>query len=364
MWGYRNRLDRDLARWRSAGFITADAERAIRADVKAQGSGVGLPQVLAILAAVLIGFAVMSFVAANWQDMPRPARLAMLLTALWAAYGLADQLFARNLLPFGHAAVLLGCGIFGASIMIVSQMYHMDGNAPDAVLLWALGTLAAGLAARSNPALAFALLLFSIWGFWESMQRDEVFWLYLAAWAVMAAAFFWQRWGAGIHLSGMTLSGFILVACIGFWHAQSGYELLVAAGTVMGSAAVVGLALQPRFEAIWRAGILYAAVLIFIGLWLLQFTRSPEILPFILLAGAALGLTLVAIWWGLAAPDRSMLWLGYAGFSIEILGIYSKTIGTLMGSSLFFLTAGLMVAGLAYFAYRLHARGERLETSP
>ncbi|MEI9901684.1 MAG: hypothetical protein WDN31_18005 [Hyphomicrobium sp.] len=51
-----------------------------------------------------------------------------------------------------------------------------------------------------------------------------------------------------------------------------------------------------------------------------------------------------------------MLWLGYAGFSIEVLGIYFKTVGTLLGSSLFFLSAGVLVILLSVVAYRLHAR--------
>ncbi len=34
-------------------------------------------------------------------------------------------------------AVLAGIALYGASIMLIAQMYHMDGNPPDAVLLWA-----------------------------------------------------------------------------------------------------------------------------------------------------------------------------------------------------------------------------------
>jgi len=360
MWGYRNRLNRDLERWRSAGWITAEAETQIRADVEARSHSVGLPGALAILAAVLIGFAAMSFVGANWQDMPRLLRLTLLIGTMWAAYLLADQLFKKAMLPFGHAAVLLGCSVFGASIMLVSQMYHMDGNPPDAVLLWAAGTLLAGVLVRSNPTLAFALVLFSVWGMWESMQRDEVFWPYLLPWALVAAAFAWQRWSPGVHLSGLTLSGFIVM--FGYiWHDRQGHELVVAAGTIMGFAAALGLARLPALETVWRGGLVYALLTVFAGLWALQFVRSPGTEAFIVLAAFALAVTLAAIWWGLACPDRLTLWLGYAGFSIEILGIYTKTIGTLLGSSVFFLSAGLIVAGLAYLAYRLHARGEARE---
>ena len=67
MWGYQHRLKKDVERWRAAGWIDADGERAIRADIASRGRGIGLPGALAMLAAVLIGFAVMSFVAANWQ---------------------------------------------------------------------------------------------------------------------------------------------------------------------------------------------------------------------------------------------------------------------------------------------------------
>ena len=39
-----------------------------------------------------------------------------------------------------------------------------------------------------------------------------------------------------------------------------------------------------------------------------------------------------------------------------MLGVYFKTVGTLLGSSLFFLSAGVLVILLVVAAYRLHAR--------
>jgi uncharacterized membrane protein len=78
----------------------------------------------------------------------------------------------------------------------------------------------------------------------------------------------------------------------------------------------------------------------------------------ILLAVLALALVLGGIGYGLREGSASMLWLGYAGFSIEVLGLYFKTVGTLLGSSLFFLSAGVIVIVLAAIAYRLHARAQ------
>ena len=72
---------------------------------------------------------------------------------------------------------------------------------------------------------------------------------------------------------------------------------------------------------------------------------------------------LASIWWGLAYNNRGALWLGYIGFSIEILSVYEKTVGSLLGTSLFFLVAGLLVAALAFMAFRLNARRQLLEAA-
>ena len=45
----------------------------------------------------------MTFVAANWQEMSKLARLLLLALGMWTAYGAATVLFSRNLAIFGHA---------------------------------------------------------------------------------------------------------------------------------------------------------------------------------------------------------------------------------------------------------------------
>ncbi len=96
MWSYRSRVERDLPRWREAGWVTDAGADGIRRELAQSGRGIGLSTALATLGAVLIGFAAMSFVAANWQDMPRLARLMLILLALWSSYGLAGVLASRD----------------------------------------------------------------------------------------------------------------------------------------------------------------------------------------------------------------------------------------------------------------------------
>ena len=78
----RNRLLEDIDRWQKAGWVTPDGGTAIRKEISERRSALGLAGVLAILSAVLVGFAVMSFVAANWQVMPKAARVVDLVNRL------------------------------------------------------------------------------------------------------------------------------------------------------------------------------------------------------------------------------------------------------------------------------------------
>jgi uncharacterized membrane protein len=241
--------------------------------------------------------------------------------------------------------------------MLVSQMYHMDGNPADAVLLWAAGALLAGVVLRSNPALALAMILVVVWGCMEAWRLDRAFWPFLGPWALVAAAFYWQRWRPGLHLAGLALTGFFV--SLGYrLNDGHAHDLVVMLGLAVIVAAIVGERLKPELTGLWPGVLNYGLVIALAGLWALQFWEERPLDVFTLLAVLALALLVAAIFWGLRSGNRGALWIGYTGFSVEILAIYGKTIGTLLNTSLFFLVAGLIVSALAAVAYRLHSRGE------
>ena len=211
MWAsYRKRLKHDLDRWYSNGWVSEVGRTAILADQAKSGREMGLASALGILASVLFGFAAISFVAAHWEDVPRLGRLGLLLAAIWLGYGIAGWLTARNHRSFADAAILFAVAMFGASIMLISQMYNIDGNPPDGVLTWWIGALFAGVVLRSNPALALAMVLVCVWSSMKSSQRNGVHWPFLIGWAAVTAAFIWQRWRPGLHLSALALSLFVI----------------------------------------------------------------------------------------------------------------------------------------------------------
>jgi uncharacterized membrane protein len=352
---YARRLDRDLGRWREAGWVTADGETAIRRDVDGHSSKLELASVLGILGAVLIGFGAMSFVAAHWNEMARLFRLVLIFGALFSAYGIAGLLLQRNHPAFAHAAILAGVALFGAGIMLIAQMFHIEGHAPDAVLTWALGALAAGVILQSNPALALAMLLIGLWSGWEVSDSGHVHWAFLLGWGAVTAAIAWRRWVPGLHLA---------VVAMGIWIVSLGYLLfdghghgvVVGIGLLIAAAGVAAPIFEDRLEAWSTTAIAYGMTIAFAGLFALQFVQTMPLDYFILFALLALALVLGGIGLGLKMGSSALLWLGYAGFSFEVLAIYFKTVGTLMGSSLFFLSVGVIVILLAVAAYRLHAR--------
>lgn len=364
-WSYTSRLGRDVDRWRAAGYIDDAARRRILDDVHARSGWMSLPASLAILGATLIGFSAMTFVAANWQEMSKLARLMLLGFGMWSAYGAAAVLFTRQLPMFGHAAVLAGTAIFGASIMLVAQMYHMEGNPPDAVLMWALGALLAGVMFRSGPTLALAMLLVGLWSSWEMSLTRGVHWPFLIGWAAVAGSFLWLRWRPGLHLSALVMSGWIialgerlpygphfwLIAAIGFG---------VAAGAMIAERQA-GTAFEGRVGAVAPTAANYGLALGFIGLILAQFYRTIPSVRLAVLAIATLVIVIAVMAWAMRTDNRMALRISYAAFSAEILALYFKTLGTLIDTSLFFAMTGLFVIGLAAVGYRLMKTPTRIE---
>ena len=360
MWIARRRLAEDLERWRLQGWVTPEGEANIRTDLLERRHGPGLPAVLGILGVVLLGFAAMSFVAANWQEMPRLLRLGIIFAGLFGAYAASAGLFARGMENFAHAAILLGIAVFGAGIMLIAQMYHIEGHPPDAMRVWAFGALSAGVLLRSNPALAAATVLFGIWSGAETLLTNQIHWPLLLAAAALSLAFAFNRWWPGLHLVGILLTG---------WLIGDGY--IVKGNVGHSTVAIIGLAIaaaaifaghrsrkqaiaDARMSDIAAAVLGYGVIAAFAGLWALQFFDRVEQSNLIFLAALTILLLVLVIFQGLSLGFRGAVWLGYAGFSAEIFALYVKTVGSYLGSSLFFLVAGLIVIALAILAWRLH----------
>ena len=371
MWISRRRLAKDVSAWRTAGWVTPEGEVHIQQALLDRRTGPGLPAVLGILGVVLLGFAAMSFVAANWQDIPRLVRLLIIFAGLGGAYVTAAALFSQGMDAFAHAAVLLGVAVFGAGIMLIAQMYHIEGHPPDAVFVWGMGALGAGVLLRSNPALAAATLLFGLWSGWEMALSSSPHWQLLPVAGALGIAFAFNRWWPGLHLVAALLTywlawvAFIIQGVQGRW-------ILVAAGLLVAVVSLSVIYLQRHREQsnellIEGAGVTlgYGMIAAFAGLWAIQFLDRTGTDQLAVFGALTLALLVGAIHQGLHLGIKGAVWLGYAGFSAQIFTLYVRTVGSLLGSSVFFLVAGLIVIALSAVAWRLHrAEGSKAFGDP
>ncbi|TIP34654.1 MAG: DUF2157 domain-containing protein, partial [Mesorhizobium sp.] len=87
MAGYATRVRADIARWREIGLIDPVTAEALTRDVAAnEGASLSFGSILAMMAALLFGAAILIFVAANWEAIPRLVRVAALFAVILAGY--------------------------------------------------------------------------------------------------------------------------------------------------------------------------------------------------------------------------------------------------------------------------------------
>ncbi|MEZ5855572.1 MAG: DUF2157 domain-containing protein [Hyphomicrobiaceae bacterium] len=360
MFHSRNQQLRDIERWQSAGWIEPASADAIRADLAARRSGLDLATVLGTLAAILIGFAVISFVAANWQTLSKLNRLAIIAAGLWSFLGLGIWLRRKGYPGIADAALLGAVATYGGGIMLIAQMYHMDGHPPDAVLLWAAGAVLAGMLTLSNPVLAAALVLFCVWSIMETAvfsSRPHVHWSFLPAWAVVASGFAITRWKPGLHLLAIALSGWIVL--LGYLIDRSpemyrGHAIVTLIGVTLAGLSIAAGPVIDRWRQVSGAMLMYGFSITFAGALALQFIADRHGEHTLWLGTLTLAAIVGALGWAWRTDNRPVLWLAYSAFGIEIFSLYLKKIGTLLGTSAFFGVTGLMLAALAWVAVRLH----------
>lgn len=165
---FLTRLAVEIEGWQGQGIITPEQGQEIIAsypvppDLLASRRTHGrLVTILAILGSVLIGVGVILFFASQWGDIPRAGKLALILVAISAAYGIGYWLrYQRGYQRVGTAVILLAALFYGAGIHLVAQVYHVPVNDPNLFAYWFLGVLPLAYLTRSQPILVLAVGLF------------------------------------------------------------------------------------------------------------------------------------------------------------------------------------------------------------
>lgn len=195
--GFVRRLRRELPKWVEAGLVTPEKAPLILEQVAAGSQRRSLASMFAILGALLIGIGVITFFAANWQAMPKIIKLLALFGTMWAAFSAAAWSLrheAHNWLA--ESMLLLGILLFGANIMLIAQIYHIDAHYPDGVFVWSLGALLVAWLLASPAVFVAGLMLATLWSGMEAFDFSRLHWpflIVLAGFTVVAVREGWTR---------------------------------------------------------------------------------------------------------------------------------------------------------------------------
>lgn len=117
-----------------------------------------ITKIMVSVGAILVGAGILSFVAANWQEIGKFYKILIILCSMLASYyggWILKEKYHRA--KTGEALILLGSIIYGAGIFLVGQMFNMRANWPDAFILWMFGLMALGLALDFSVILYLAI---------------------------------------------------------------------------------------------------------------------------------------------------------------------------------------------------------------
>jgi len=367
---YRGRLERDLKIWTNKGLVDAGTAKAILSEYDGRQTSFSAGRVLTIVAAVLLGLAILLFISANWEALPRIARLLGLVAMIWAFYLAAAYLLAQGRSIVAAALLILGTLSFGGAMALVGQMYNLSGDELRMMLVWFAAACIVAALFRSSAQvglagfLAWAFCGVYLWGHFDEWYGIMPWMPPLMAMVVIVLVRYADA-SMARHLAYLMLVGWLT------WlfgrHEGLNTAILFAA---LGLAAFLAVSvpaspLVPFARTAGAAPAFYTFLIASIGFFLVHAEISngsfennvwvEDKLPLVIVAAATLASSVVAI--ALNGRDNGAVrYLAYFVFSCEILYLASETIGSIIGTAGFFLVAGLLVAIAAWLVIHLERR--------
>jgi uncharacterized membrane protein len=182
-------LDREGERWIAQGIITAHQLAQLQSLYTADKS----PKILPLLASILIGLGALSYVAANWQHIHEWLRITMLLSLMTVAYVMGQRIYEKNQRYFGLGLIAVGLFLFGGSIVLVGQMYHMVAHHALSMIVWAMAGLLLAFLYRSAFLGVIALLLLNVAQMYSVVSFSNFSWFTIGLLALSSVPFWLHK---------------------------------------------------------------------------------------------------------------------------------------------------------------------------
>ena len=249
-------LQEELSFWQAQSLVSAEQADAVSAlyEVKTRS----FSQVLLCGGALLVGLGALCAIAANWWDIPRELRAAIIV-AVYAACMTAAAFCASPLPRTARALHLLASFVFGAGIFLTAQMYHQGGHWSTAFGWWAAGLLPGALLLRDRAqtflyqVLTFVFMSGTDLLFWDRGSSATLRWDVLPAAALLGAWLLWRavKSGAAFHVNVM------LTLFYGFSRVVRHADIVTALLVFWAAGAVFFCAFSTNSPREWKASLAF-----------------------------------------------------------------------------------------------------------
>jgi uncharacterized membrane protein len=187
---FRLKLRQEAEKWQAEGLINESQYELLSQryqfnmlDTSARNRFI---VILIGLGSLLLGLAVITFVAANWQDWSRELRVFLLLS-IFVGVNIAGFYLWRYPTEqwqhrLGQGLLFLGALILGANMALMAQMFHQSGSPAGLYIVWGIGVLAMAYSLRLTLLGILSTLLIGIgycWGLFELSSLEDFSWLKL-----------------------------------------------------------------------------------------------------------------------------------------------------------------------------------------
>jgi uncharacterized membrane protein len=346
-----NPLDKQLERWTSAGIVDASTAARIRTFEDSQGSSERLrwPVLLALgLGGVLLCAGILLFVAAHWEELSPTSRFTLVLFMV-TLFPVCGSLTAEKFPALSTTFHAVGTFCLGAGIFLSAQIFNLEENWTNGILLWAAGALAGWLLLRKWPHAALLAVLMPVWLVGRWINRVGLDWERGsgALWdglLLLALTYFTARTAdresperrALVYIGGLALLPCAIFAVLArsefarSYTQESASSAFLILAWIIAIGAPLGLALLLRRTASWINAIS--------ALWVLSLGLVTPHRAFRWDSWDVLGIYTWAavgafgvIAWGIAERRRERINLGVAGFGITVLFFYFSNVMDKLG---------------------------------